>query len=285
MTEIALITQHEAAFNAALSTTDVTWEKESQFALQALQSNNYLAGIASKSQHTLENAIINIAAIGISLNPALKYAYLVPREHQVVLDISYMGLLHLAVKTGSILFGQSKLVHENDEYINNGVDKAPTHTQKTFGEKGKVVGCYCAVKLPCGDFLTEEMDRKELDKIRRASATKDGGNNPWTNWPEEMMRKSAVKRASKYWPVSERLSAATEHLNKTQGNAEIIINELPEAALIDENQANEIYELIDLKKADKGKFLDFFKVDMIEDLTTLQLKRAIDMLKRKELKE
>jgi recombination protein RecT len=38
-----------------------------------------------------------VAAIGITLNPASKLAYLVPRDGMVCLDISYMGLLHRAV--------------------------------------------------------------------------------------------------------------------------------------------------------------------------------------------
>ncbi|MCP5006447.1 MAG: DNA recombinase, partial [Planctomycetes bacterium] len=116
MTALTVIQESKHLFNDALSTTEVTWEKESQFALQALQKNDYLRDVASRATTTLQNSIINVAAIGISLNPALKHAYLVPRDKQVVLDISYMGLLHLAVKTGSILFGQSKLVYVNDEY-------------------------------------------------------------------------------------------------------------------------------------------------------------------------
>lgn len=224
-TFLQVIENSEPIFSQALSTTEIDWHKESQFAIQALQKNEYLAKTASRSPHTLENAIINLAAIGVSLNPALKHAYLVPRDNQIVLDISYMGLMNLAVKTGSIVFGQSKLVYQNDTYTNNGIDKAPTHEQKTFGDKGEIVGCYCTVKLPSGDYLTEEMDIAELNKIRNASATKAGGKNPWTQWPEEMMRKSVVKRASKYWPVSERLAAATDYLNQTQGNEEQIQNE------------------------------------------------------------
>ena len=230
-----VIDQSKELFKDALSTQEISWHRESQFALQALQSNDYLAKIASESQHTLQNAIINIAAIGISLNPALKHAYLVPRSKAVILDISYMGLLHLAVKTGSIVYGQSKIVYANDVYENNGIDKAPTHNQKTFGDKGEVIGAYCTVKLPSGDYLTEEMDIAELNKIRAASSSKQGGNNPWTNWPLEMMRKSVVKRAAKYWPISERLAAATNYLNETQGNAaeideaqEIILEEYTE---------------------------------------------------------
>ena len=242
MTSLIVIEESKQLFAKALSTTEVTWEKESQFALQSLQKNDYLAKVASNSKHTLQNAIINIAAIGISLNPVLKHAYLVPRDKQVVLDISYMGLLHLAIKSGSIVFGQAKLVYKADQYENCGIDRPPLHRSDTFGEKGPIVGCYCTVKLPSGDYLTEEMDIQELNKIRNASSTKAGGNNPWTKWPEEMMRKSVVKRAAKYWPVSERMAVATDYLNQVEGNAENIINEEPEPAVLPDYSEDDFHK-------------------------------------------
>ncbi|MGP0745242.1 recombinase RecT, partial [Escherichia coli] len=88
---------------------------------------------------------INVAAIGITLNPASKLAYLVPRDGMVCLDISYMGLLHIAMESGVISWGQAKLVHANDTYESNGLDKAPTHKYNAFGDRGDIVGVYCTV--------------------------------------------------------------------------------------------------------------------------------------------
>lgn len=279
-TALEVIEQSESHFTNALSTNEVNWGQESQFAMQALQKNDYLAEVATKSQYTLQNAIINVAAIGISLNPVLKHAYLVPRDGQVILDISYMGLLNLAVKTGSIVLGQAKLVYEKDTYVNNGIDKAPTHQQKTFGNKGEVVGVYCTVKLPSGEYLTEEMDLEVLNKIRKASSTRAGGNNPWTNWPDEMMRKSVVKRAAKYWPVSERMATATEYLNQVEGNHEKIINDDPETGepvLPDYPQ-----ELFDQKFPEWVGLIDEGKQSASHILSFLQLRAKLteEMIKR-----
>jgi recombinational DNA repair protein RecT len=98
---------------------------------------------------------------------------------------------------------QAKIVYANDTYSNNGVDKAPTHSQQVFGDKGEVVGAYCVVKLPNGDYLTEEMDKAKLDEVRATSKSTTGKGaqySPWNTFPEEMMRKTVVKRAAKYWP-------------------------------------------------------------------------------------
>ena len=209
-------------FNAALSDQSITWQKEMQFAIQAFQKNEYLAKTAAGNPVSAQNAIINLAAIGITLNPAAKLAYLVPRDGMVCLDVSYMGLLHLAQSTGAIKWGQCKLVHQGDTYESNGLDAAPTHKYNAFGDRGPVVGGYCTVKTADGDYLTEEMSLAEIKSVEASSKAKNG---PWKNWWEEMARKTIVKRASKYWPRVDRLDAAINHLNTDGGEG---IAESPE---------------------------------------------------------
>ena len=155
-----------------------------------------------------------MAAIGITLNPASKLAYLVPRDGMVCLDISYMGLLHLAQATGSIKWGQCKLVYSNDTYESNGLDTAPTHKYNAFGDRGAVVGGYCTVKTADGDYLTEEMSLAEIKAVESTSKAKNG---PWKTFWEEMARKTIVKRASKYWPKAQRLDNAIHLLNEDEG--------------------------------------------------------------------
>ena len=217
-------------FNQALSDQSITWQKEQQFAIQAFQKNDYLAKVAMANPSSAQNAIINVAAIGITLNPAAKLAYLVPRDGGVHLDISYMGLLHLAQVSGAIQWGQCKLVYASDTYESNGLDSAPTHKYNAFGDRGAVVGGYCTVKTAQGDYLTEEMSLAEIKQVETSSKAKNG---PWKNWWDEMARKTIVKRASKYWPRVERLDMAVHHLNtdggegfadETEQQAEIIIN-------------------------------------------------------------
>lgn len=211
---VEFVKQQEPLFSSALTDQGVTWAKESQFAIQAFQKNETLYNTAVGNPSSAQNAIINLAAIGITLNPASKLAYLVPRKGVVCLDISYMGLLHLAQSTGSILWGQCKLVHSNDVYESNGLDRAPTHKYNAFGERGTVVGGYCTVKTPEGDYLTEEMS---LAEIKVTEATSNAKNGPWKNFWDEMARKTIVKRASKYWPRAERLDAAINYVNTEGG--------------------------------------------------------------------
>lgn len=211
---VEFVKQQEPLFCGALTDQSVTWAKESQFAIQLFQKNDYLAKTALGNPTSAQNAIINVAAIGITLNPASKLAYLVPRDGMVCLDISYMGLLHLAQATGSIKWGQCKLVYSNDTYESNGLDTAPTHKYNAFGDRGEVVGGYCTIKTPDGDYLTEEMS---LAEIKATEATSKAKNGPWKNFWEEMARKTIVKRASKYWPRADRLDNAIHVINEDEG--------------------------------------------------------------------
>lgn len=201
-------------FNSSITDEKIVWAKESQFAIQLFQSNEMLAKTAMSNPTSAQNAIVNIAAIGITLNPASKLAYLVPRGGAVCLDISYLGLMHLAMATGSIMWGQCKLVHEADTYESTGLGVAPIHKYNAFSKRGSVVGGYCTVKTSGGDFLTEEMSLDDIIAIQKTSKSQNG---PWKNHWNEMARKTIVKRASKYWPKVDRLDNAIHHLNTEGG--------------------------------------------------------------------
>ena len=198
---------------------DINFAKEAEFAVQILQGNSYSARIAMQNQQSLVAAIRNVAAIGISLNPAAKHAYLVPRGGKICLDVGYLGLLHIATESGSILWAQCKIVYANDNYRSNGVDKAPTHEYSPFTKnRGEPVGAYCVAKTHDGSFLTEEMDIDAIHAIRaRSESFKKGGTSPWGTDYGEMVRKTVIKRAYKYWPKSDRMTAAVDMLNTQEG--------------------------------------------------------------------
>ena len=218
---VELVNSQVAFFNNANHEQSVRWETESQFAIQLFQANDYLANVALQNQTSAQNAIINVAAIGISLNPALKLAYLVPRKinklQAVCLDISYMGLLHLAMETGSIRWGQAVVVYSGDKFKLTGLGNMPIHEHDPFSDRGDAVGVYCTVKTSDGDYLTECMGIDDVNKIRARSESFKKGYGPWVSDYGEMVRKTVIKRAYKYWPKVERLSNAIEYLNTQNG--------------------------------------------------------------------
>lgn len=212
-------------FTNVLADPGIKFEAEAGFAVQLLQGNDYLSKVAYSNRQSLANAITNVAAIGISLNPAKKQAYLVPRDGRVCLDISYMGLMHLAQQTGAIQWGQAAIVRENDQFELVGIDSAPIHKFNPFAsvdQRGEIVGAYVVVKTDGGDYLTHPMAIADIYAIRDRTDgwkkhVKEGKRTPWASDAGEMIKKTVVKQASKYWPHRDRLQSAIHHLDTDGG--------------------------------------------------------------------
>lgn len=226
--DLALITEDiyatREAFNAALSDRSMKFDQEAGFAVQLVQASDYLLKAALGNRQAVVNAVVNVAAIGLSLNPARKHAYLVPRKGasgrvQVNLDVSYIGLIELAVASGSIRWAQAIVVHENDGFKMLGLDKLPEHTFNPFAtDRGAVVGVYVTAKTIDGDYLTELMSTAAINAIRdRSESWKSGKNSPWKSDWEAMARKTVIKAAQKFWPKTDRMDQAVHYLNTDGG--------------------------------------------------------------------
>jgi len=218
------------------SANKLNFEAEIDFARQALVKNQYLMDVARQNQDSLTDAVSNVAAIGISLNPANKHAYLVPRtvnkRPTVCLDISYMGMIKLATDTGIVAYMKAEMVHENDDFTYLGFDSRPElKVANPFNKesRGAVIGVIAWAKLNNGDYINELMNIDELHQIRDDSeaykvAVKKGGwlldNCVWVKYYGEMIKKTVIKRLYKTLPQSDgsqTMSNAIELLNQHEG--------------------------------------------------------------------
>lgn len=218
----------------------LSFEAEARFAIQHLQNNDYLYSVAKQNPRSLQSALCNLAGVGLSLNPAEKFCYLIPRnvkigrgqyESRVYAEPSYMGLCRLATDTGSIKWVQARVVRTNDTtFVDNGPGEKPTHTydaRLTAEQRGAVQAVYCVAKTADGDYLTTIMDVDKINDIRDRTeifkkAAKDGKPpyGPWvTDW-EEQAKKTVIRNAFKTWPrsaQSEYLAQAIHLSNENMG--------------------------------------------------------------------
>ena len=179
--------------------TGLEYSVEASFAAQSISKNKHVYDVALKNPKSLKNAMTNLGAIGLSLNPAEAYAYLVPRDGAICLDIGYRGLVKLATDCGFIKWCQAEIVYANDTFEFMGVGEKPTHKANPFGERGNMIGVYCVAKTHDGDFLTATMDMDEIKKIQASSKGATSKYSPWVNYFQEMSKKAVIKRASKTW--------------------------------------------------------------------------------------
>ena len=210
----------------------VSWDAESQFAIQAIQANETLAKCPP---YTVQNAIINVAAVGLTLNKADGYAYLIPeyntqtRQTECQLRISFKGLIKAATDSGAIKWVKAEIVKEDDEFLYKGPCELPEHNMNPFKPRGVSVGVYCIAKTCDGDILVDLMPWEEVMKIRDAAKTK----KVWDAWPDEMAKKAIIKRASKQWPKtkqSSQLHKAVEVINEIERSTFDPLKELEETA-------------------------------------------------------
>jgi recombination protein RecT len=247
-------------FAEVLSDKTINFEREAGYALQVLNSNEYMKKVALNNQDSLRASIQNVAAIGISLNPATKLAYLIPRKNKICLDISYMGMLHLAIDTGSICWGQAIIVRKKDIFELVGIDLPPVHKYNPFNvDRGEIVGVYVVAKTADGDYLTHSMPISAVNAIRdrseswKAYVADDRKLCPWVTDEEEMIKKTCVKQAFKYWPKRERLSAAVDYINNEAGEGIDFVAEKAEQQAAVAVQKFYSAESFNSKKADWEK--------------------------------
>jgi recombination protein RecT len=207
----------------------VKYEKESMFAFQALTKSEYIYGVAMQNPNSVINAVINIASVGLSLNPATSYAFLVPRDKAICLDISYQGLIKIATDSGSIMWAKADLVYSNDKFDYHGPAKIPSHTADPFSkDRGEFAGVYCIAKTRDGDYLIETMSAEEINNIKNESSSIKSAKttwakeqSPWNRYFGEMAKKTCIKRASKTWPKtdrSERIQTAIDVIHEHEGS-------------------------------------------------------------------
>jgi len=206
-----------------VAASSVNYDRESIFAMQALMKNDYSMKTANQNPQSVILAMINVASTGLTLNPANGYAYLVPRDGAIVLDISYKGLIKIGTDCGAIVWSRADIVYAEDTFKYHGPARIPDHDADPFKkDRGEIVGAYCIAKTKDGDILTETMPVSELEKIRGKSTAfvkgQPGRKGPWEEWFEQMAKKAVIKRASKTWPYTDdRLAQAIEVANVSEG--------------------------------------------------------------------
>lgn len=293
--ESQILAQSKKFVELSKSHKAVNFEQEASFAIQALKSNAFLAKTAAENPDSLINAIHNIASVGLSLNPALKHAYLVPRNGKVCLDFGYTGLVHLALETGGVMYVQAELVYQKDKFALKARGEEPVHERDPFNpDRGEVRGAYCIAKTANGEFLVETMTAKEIFAIRdrtdsyKAFLEKKIKSCPWSTDESEMMKKTVIRRASKLWPKTN--AGRFEKAMQVQDEIEPIdvtpvASESEQIESGPDPRIQDIRNLLQFLNKEEPKFLGYLSmvnsrtIEAIEDLSDKEIEAALVQLK------
>lgn len=169
-----------------------------------------------KCSHTsILRALMDAAALGIAPGGVMGRGYLVPRKNkktgelECCFDPGWRGLCDVARRDTRVKKIDAKVVYEGDVFeYEEGTSQTLRHVPTlTAQERGKVVAAYAIAKVE-DELQIEVLTLADIEKIRKVSMAQSG---PWSNWYEEMARKSAVRRLCKYLPYNPQLEKALEH--------------------------------------------------------------------------
>lgn len=154
-------------------------------------------------QSSFFRCLLDLSQFGIE--PDGRRAHLIPfknnkrncMECQLIVD--YKGLVELAMRSGDVANIHADVVCESDffEY-----DKGEVTAHKIDFRKprGSAFAAYAICAFKDGTHKCEVLSRDEIEKIRKRSRAGDKG--PWvTDW-NEMAKKTAFRRLSKWLPLS-----------------------------------------------------------------------------------
>jgi len=173
----------------------MTPERFTRITLSAISNTPKLAQCTPQS---FLAAMMNAAQLGLEPNTPLGEAYLIPYGKQVQFQIGYKGLLNLAHRSGTNV--EVHEVYENDEFeYSYGLNPNLVH-KPAMKDRGKII-CYYAVWRNEGAYGFEVMSREDVERHGK-KYSKTYSNGPWQTDFDAMAKKTVLKQALKYAPLS-----------------------------------------------------------------------------------
>lgn len=157
------------------------------------------------SQESVLSAFMDCTRMG--LEPDGRLAHLIPYGSTCQLIIDYKGLVDLAFRSGLVQSIHADVVCENDTFKYS-LGEVQEHSIDFRKGRGKVYAVYARAVLKNGATKCEVLSAEEVDGIKARS--RSGKNGPWiTDW-NEMAKKTAFRRLSKWLPLSPEFRDAVE---------------------------------------------------------------------------
>lgn len=154
--------------------------------------------------------LLDLSAMG--LEPDGRRAHLIPYGKEATLVIDYKGLVELVRRSGDVAKIHADVVCENDTFEHS-MGEVKTHTYDLRKPRGEAYAAYAQVTLKDGSVQAEIMSKADVEKIRNKSRA--GQSGPWKDHWEEMAKKTAFRRLTKWLTLSpeiqDRIAVADAH--------------------------------------------------------------------------
>ena len=203
---IAGMLQHAWPRIQAVMPKHMSSERMYQIALSAI---NTTPKLAECSPATILSCVMKCSALGLepSAVDGLGRAYILPYRSkngmQAQLILGYKGMIALARRSGEIKDISARAVYKGDEFdYSFGLDEHLSHKPASREHKDdeKPTHVYMVAHFKDGGHYIDVMTYEEVEAIRKRS--KAANNGPWVTDYEAMAKKTVIRRAFPYLPVS-----------------------------------------------------------------------------------
>ena len=161
--------------------------------------------LAECTQESLMKCLLDLSAFG--LEPDGRRAHLIPYGNQCTLVIDWKGLAELAMRSGIIAKLHADIVCENDEFEFN-LGEVTRHKIDFRKPRGEMYAAYALAQTKTGEVFACVLSKDEVDAVRKRS--RSGTSGPWVSDYNEMAKKTAFRRLSKWLPLSAEFRDAQE---------------------------------------------------------------------------
>jgi recombination protein RecT len=206
-TVTALLESRRASLEA-LAQKHLNVDRLFKVALNAISSQPALQKCTPNS---LFRAIVSAAELGLEVGGALEHAYLVPYKDKAELVIGYRGYLRLMRLSGEVRDCVAHVVYKNDVFkFRHTENGAELDHRPALENRGVPIGAYAIVRLRNGVNQVEWMPWEEIQAVKAKALARayKPELSPWTTDEHEMARKTPIRRAAKYTPLSPAVASA-----------------------------------------------------------------------------
>lgn len=195
-----LLERSRAQIAAALP-KHLTVERMLRVCMTAVQTT---PGLMECSPLSVIGGVIVAAQLGLEIGGPLGHAYLVPYKKIATFIPGYRGMVDLARRSGAVSTVEARIVRKRDRFsyelgLNPRIDHVPYMGDL---DPGPAIAVYAICKLRDGSVQFDVLSKRDVELVMRSSASAGRSDSPWSTSPDEMWKKTAIRRLWKLLPVS-----------------------------------------------------------------------------------